>query len=119
MDEQFNLKERIRRQLTKQAKRDHVAELMRGALKRGGSSNAVQRLVGYTIADLRKHLEKQFVSGMGWHNMHRWHIDHITPQSAFDLSKHDEWRACWCLSNLRPMWARANLAKSARLTHLL
>jgi len=119
LDEEFRIHERLRRQMTKQAKKDGIAELMRGALKRGGTSNAVQRLVGYSIADLRAHLERQFVGGMSWANMADWHIDHIVPQRAFDLSDPEQWRRCWCMSNLRPMWGAENVAKGAKRVYLL
>ena len=114
LDPEFNLQQRMRRQLTKRAKRDGVAELMRGAIRRGGESNAVQARLGYTIAELRAHLERQFLPGMSWERFiaGEIHIDHITPQAAFDLQNDDDWRACWSLGNLRPLWAADNLAKS-------
>ena len=119
LDDEFRLKERLRRQITKRVKKDGIGDSIRGALRRAGESNVVQRLLGYKIADLRKHLELQFLPGMGWHNMHEWHIDHIIPQSSFNLGDHDQWLKCWCMSNLRPLWARDNLAKSARVLTLL
>lgn len=36
-------------------------------------------LVGYTIENLKKHLEKQFIDGMSWDNYGEWHIDHKIP----------------------------------------
>jgi hypothetical protein len=119
LDPEFNLKERIRRQIRKAAKRDGVAELIRQAMLRNGSSSTVEHMLGYSIAQLRTHLERQFLDGMGWHNYGQWHIDHITPQSAFDMTDEAQWRACWCLSNLRPLWARDNLAKAAQQHTLL
>jgi hypothetical protein len=119
MDEDFRIGQRIRRQITKRAKRDGIGDIIRAALKRDGSSSVVVGALGYTIAELRMHLERQFLDGMGWHNMGEWHIDHITPQRLFDLSSESEWRKCWCMSNLRPMWARDNLTKSGRVEFLL
>ncbi|ARK86054.1 hypothetical protein BOC42_00350 [Burkholderia pseudomallei] len=71
---------------------------------------------GYTIAALKTHLERQFKDGMDWSAFMRGeiHIDHIKPQRLFDLSDIDEVRACWSLTNLRPLWARDNLTKSGR-----
>lgn len=119
LDPTFRVSERLRRQITKRAKRDGVAELLRGALRRGGRSRSAERLLGYSIDELRLHLERQFVKGMGWHNMDRWHIDHIVPQAAFELSNDGEWRACWALTNLRPLWASSNMAKGAQRQSLL
>ena len=121
IDPEFNTLERMRRQLNKKLKKDGIGDIMRGAINRGGESNAVAELLGYTIAELRSHLERQFTKGMTWERFSKGeiHIDHITPQSAFDLTNPDEWRKCWCLSNLRPLWARENLAKSNTQIYLI
>lgn len=78
-------------------------------------------LVGYTTVDLALHLERQFKRGMNWKNMHRWHIDHIRPVAEFSYTSTDdlEFRECWALTNLRPMWAKENLAKSDKRLFLL
>jgi len=121
LDENFAIRERLRRQLKKKAKRDGVQELMRGAIRRNGGSPMVELLLGYSIDDLKLHLERQFTSGMNWEKFKRGeiHIDHIIPQRAFDLSNDDEWRKCWCLSNLQPLWACDNLKKGASVKTLL
>lgn len=77
--------------------------------------------VGYTRDDLAIHLEKQFTKGMGWDNMREWHIDHIIPVKVFNFSSMDdnEFKACWALSNLRPLWAKENLLKNAKLEFLI
>jgi hypothetical protein len=66
-------------------------------------------LLGYTPCDLARHMERQFVRGMGWDNFGKWHIDHIVPISTAD-TKDDVVRLNQ-LSNLRPLWREANLAK--------
>lgn len=78
-------------------------------------------LVGYTLSDLMKHLERQFLPGMTWENMSLWHIDHILPLASFSFESADssEFRAAWALSNLRPLWAGDNLKKRAARLHLL
>ncbi len=75
-------------------------------------------LVGYPLADLMKHLEKQFANGMTWENYGKWHIDHIIPISAFNftLPKHLDFRKCWALKNLQPMWAKDNKEKQNKLS---
>lgn len=121
LNPEFQLSERIRRQMNKKAKRDGVAELIRGAIRRGGKSNTVERMLGYSIAELRHHLERQFTKGMTWDRFMRGdiHIDHIVPQCEFVLSDDDEWRRCWCLTNLMPLWANDNLAKRDKRVSLL
>jgi hypothetical protein len=82
-------------------------------------TNTLARTVGYTRAELRAHIERQFVRGMGWHNYGKWHIDHIVPKRLFDPGVKSEMRACWALWNLRPLWKGDNQRKHARVTHLL
>jgi hypothetical protein len=74
-------------------------------------------LVGYTYKQLRKHLENQFTEGMNWNNYGAWHIDHIIPISAFHFTTIDDidFKRCWALSNLRPLWADENIAKGKKL----
>ena len=80
-----------------------------------------QILVGYTLKDLVRHLERQFLKGMTWKNIGEWHIDHIIPLSSFRYDSPDspEFRAAWALTNLRPLWAADNrLKKDKRLVLL-
>lgn len=78
-------------------------------------------LVGYTCVDLTRHLERQFVQGMSWDNMGEWHIDHIVPKSSFKYTDENdpEFKACWALSNLRPLWKPDNQTKHASREFLL
>jgi hypothetical protein len=119
-DTDFMLAERLRRQETKKRKRDGISELIRGAIRRDAESRTIEIRLGYSIAELRQHLERQFTRGMSWEKFKDGdiHIDHIIPQASFDLSDDDQWRKCWCLSNLRPLWARDNLAKSGKVLTL-
>ena len=64
-----------------------------------------------------KHIEKKFVSGMSWSNYGRWHIDHIKPISKFNFVKpeDEDFKRCWALKNLQPLWAEENLSKHNKL----
>jgi hypothetical protein len=42
-------------------------------------------LTGYSVADLKEHLETRFTEGMTWENYGKWHVDHIRP---LRLSRH-------------------------------
>lgn len=80
------------------------------------------RHVSYSKEDLRRHLERQFTKGMSWDNYGTyWHIDHIVPVSSFNITgpECDEFKACWALTNLRPLKAEENLSKGDRITHLI
>jgi len=73
-------------------------------------------LLGYSIEELRDHLEKQFKPGMSWDNYGRngWHIDHIRPISSFNTQQigDAEFMKCWALDNLQPLWEADNIRKS-------
>jgi hypothetical protein len=77
--------------------------------------------VGYTVEELRSHLERQFTKGMSWENYGEWHVDHIIPVTAFnyDSVDHPEFKVCWALTNLRPLWAEQNISKNNRRIHLI
>lgn len=121
LDVEHQISERIRRQMNKKAKRDGIADLMRGAIIRNGESNQVQQRLGYSISDLRLHLENQFTDGMSWEAFAAGdiHIDHIIPQRMFELSDDTQWRRCWALENLQPLWAVDNLFKGGKLLSVL
>ena len=74
-------------------------------------------LLGDSIPNVIKHLEKQFKLGMTWKNFGRdgWHIDHIIPCSSFDLSKLEEQRKCFHYTNIQPLWAVENIKKGAKI----
>ncbi len=78
-----------------------------------------EKIVGYTIYELRKHLEEHFLPGMSWKNYGRkgWHIDHIIPKDFFKFTSTDdvEFKYCWSLANLQPLWEPDNLRKSNKL----
>jgi hypothetical protein len=115
------LKMRVIRGITKKKRKDGIAWRLRNGLKNNPDSHDSLMNVGYSIAELRNHLERQFTKGMSWErfNAGEIHIDHILPQASFDLSDQEEWKSCWALSNLRPLWKKDNCDKRAKITHLL
>lgn len=118
---EYNARSREKRRSTPRGKLDDAMSLgIRTAL--GGSKRRVtwQRLVGYTVDELMRHLEKQFLKGMTWENRGEWHIDHIVPRSSFKYSSPDDeaFKQCWALSNLRPLWSVDNMRKGAK-SHFL
>lgn len=71
-------------------------------------------LLGYSLEELMWRLESKFASGMSWANYGKWHVDHIRPKSSYKYSSPDdiEFKECWGLLNLQPLWAQDNLRKS-------
>ena len=90
-----------------------------GTLKGAKSKIHWEDLVGYKIDDLKKHLESKFTEGMTWENYgkHGWHIDHKIPIVAFNfgLPSDVDFKKCWSLSNLQPLWAKENCKKNGKL----
>lgn len=112
---------RMRRQIQKAEQLLDPSKTVRRAIRRGINAPSFSALVGYSIAELRVHLERQFVDGMNWGAFDRGeiHIDHVVPQRDFDLRDPAEFRSCWSLGNLRPLWAGDNLSKLGKRIYLL
>ena len=91
------------------------------ALKNGRISSW-NHCLDYTVEELECHLESKFTKGMSWDNYgyYGWHIDHKIPVSYFVFSspRNIEFKKCWALDNLQPMWAKENLSKSNKLVYL-
>ena len=91
---------------------------VRRGLKSGKGGVSWTVMVGYSVGQLMEHLEAQFSQGMTWENYgNEWHIDHILPVSSFSFSScsDNDFKKCWSLSNLRPMWAIDNLKKGSKI----
>mgnify|MGYP003650641660 FL=1 len=79
-----------------------------------------REVVGLTQKKLIKYIEKQFYphpktgEKMTWknHSKKGWHIDHIKPVSAFDLTNLEEQEKCFHHTNFQPLWVEENLKKS-------
>lgn len=88
---------------------------IRSALRRNRKKSAsILELLGYTVMELRIHIENKFTDGMCWERFGEIHIDHIKPLVLCDLSTDEGVRRAWALENLQPLWAADNLRKHAR-----
>lgn len=91
--------------------RDRFKDIM--GIVRDPSKKWNSQLVGCSTTELATHLERKFNKGMTWQNYGtHWHVDHIIPCSKFDHMLPHHVRQCWHYSNLQPLWAADNLAKS-------
>lgn len=70
-------------------------------------------VLDYTVDELKTHLESQFKTGMTWDNYGKWEIDHKKPDSLFKYTSiyDDEFKQCWALNNLQPLWKAENASK--------
>lgn len=92
---------------------------VKNAIKTGHRSGSAVKDLGCTVKECIEHIESLFTSGMNWENhgrgKNKWHIDHITPLSSFDLTDREQFlRACH-FTNLQPLWQTDNLKKSNRV----
>lgn len=74
-------------------------------------------LLEYSLEELIIHLEKKFTEGMSWENYGEWHVDHKIPMSKFNFTTTEdiEFKLCWSLDNLQPLWELENLSKGNRI----
>lgn len=83
--------------------------------KRCRDCRASLSYLNYTMNELKTHLENNFTDGMTWDKFLKGEIeiDHIKPISKFNYSSiHDkEFKECWSLSNLQPLWKKENRIK--------
>lgn len=85
----------------------------RGFPKRGRTIN----IVGCDWNTFASYIERQFIDGMSWENRSEWHIDHIIPLASAKTEE-DVIRLNH-FTNLRPLWAKDNLSKGAKMEHLI
>ncbi len=103
-DPAFAIMERLRRRITK-------AISDRGT---GRKMKTTAELIGCTIPELMAHIESKFKPGMTWENRDFWHVDHVRPIKAFNLTKLKDQKACFNWKNLQPLWAEENFRKHAK-----
>lgn len=94
-----------------------VSAGIRRSIRNEKANRHWESLVGYTINDLMRHLESQFQQGMCWDNCGKWHLDHRRPISSFHFISPDneQFKQCWSLNNLQPLWAVDNLSKGSKI----
>jgi hypothetical protein len=111
-DPAFNIAIKVRRRI-------HMALRSGYAGKRRAGS--IIELLGCSYEQLKQHIERQFIKGMTWEGCFNGSIelDHIRPCSSFNLTDAEQQRVCFHYTNLQPLWAKDNLIKAAKRTHLL
>ena len=108
-----------RAQYAREYRKDPLVKLahnMRVRLKtalKQKKSKSTMVLVGCSLPDLKKHLEKQFQPGMTWLNYGLWHVDHIIPLSS--AKSVEEMQNLCKVENLQPLWACDNKKKKDKV----
>lgn len=100
-----------------------IAHIFAG--RKAHKNGSFVKKVGYTMDELKAHIESQFEDWMTWENYgpydpnrRTWQLDHIKPASDFYYTSMDDeaFKECWALSNLRPLDATQNLLDGVRKT---
>lgn len=94
------------------------AGVHRGLVKGGKMGRSTFKLLGYSLNQLMRHLEKRFQPDMTWENYGEgWHVDHIIPLAAHNYETVDDidFNKAWSLKNLQPLWGPDNNSKSDKL----
>jgi len=95
---------------------NNIRRRVRYAMRGLNKSKKTLDLIGCDIDYLWNYLESKFKPGMTRENYGKeWHIDHIIPCVAFDLSKEENQKMCFHYTNLQPLWAHENLSKSSKI----
>ncbi len=125
-DSQPEVKKRRREYFTEYSARRYKNDLcyrlrkllsarIRDVLKGNTKAAKTIELIGCSAESLKLHLEKQFKKHMTWDNYGLgWHVDHIIPCDAFDLTDPDEQKRCFHYTNLQPLWAKQNIRKGTK-----
>ena len=98
--------------------RKHMRERLRKALNGLSKVKSSFDLLGCSMEEFKIHLESLWAEGMSWnnYNFNGWHIDHVKPCAAFNLSDPEQQKECFYYTNLQPLWAKDNLRKGKTLS---
>lgn len=106
-----------RRKYLRNSPRARIANNSRDRIRRmigsqGNGRGRSNRLIGCNAETLCLILEARFEPGMTWDNYgSAWHVDHIIPLAAYNLTDPEQQRQAFHYTNLQPMWAHENMAK--------
>lgn len=119
-----NVREKTRKSQAKRNKNPEIRihnAISRGIRKSIGNGGKAGRstfkILGYSKEEFIKKIESQFQPGMSWGNYGKWHIDHILPVSSFNFTcaEDEDFKRCWALENLQPLWAIDNIKKGNKI----
>jgi len=94
--------------------RSRLVATIRRLMTGRSATGLIRELLGCSASELARHLESKFLPGMSWDNRSQWHVDHIKPLCAFDLTDPEQQAVAFHYSNLQPLWAADNMRKGSR-----
>jgi len=84
--------------------------------KKGKKAYKTMEMIGCSIPEYIKHIERQFTPEMTWNNRGKvWDIDHIIPIDLFDLNDPQEQKKAFHFTNTQPLNCLENRKKGNRL----
>lgn len=108
LDIQFKISHYLRKRIK--------TAIHRKKVQKNHKSGKIAEMVGCDVKHLLKHLESKFTSKMSWDNYGTyWHVDHIIPISSFDLTDPYQCKQANHWTNLQPLEAKQNIAKSNKI----
>lgn len=123
---EYNRRPEVRMRLLERIKHDplfklqwNIRTLLRIALKKRKhkKQSRLQTILGCTIVEFKKHMERQFEAGMTWANHGEWEMDHIVAISKAQDGIGVE--ALFHHTNMRPLWKKPNRSKGAKMEYLI
>jgi hypothetical protein len=92
---------------------------VRASMRDGKNGRSWESILGYTSADLHRHLKLLFKPGMTWEKFAAGeiHIDHIIPKAKFSFTSENDidFKRCWAMENLKPEWALVNTSRGSKI----
>ena len=123
---EYSQRPEVRKRLLERIKHDPQFKLewtirtqLRAALKKCNHKKRtrLQAILGCTITDFKRHMQRQFDAGMTWGNHCEWEIDHIV--SLNTAKNGEDVIALFHHTNLRPLWKKDNREKGSRALYLI
>ncbi|WNA15579.1 hypothetical protein [Acinetobacter phage HFM1] len=99
---------------TNRSIKQYTQKALRCAFKKNGiSDERFESIFGFTKNDFIENMIGKLKDGMTRDDLYTGsvHIDHVIPCALFDLKDKDQFKLCWSLDNLQPLWASDNLVK--------
>lgn len=112
--EKINQRRKERRENDKNyALRVNLRNRLNAALYNKQKAGSAVRDLGCSVEEFVKYIESKSHERMTWDNWGRkgWHLDHIKPLAAFDLTDRQQFLEACHYTNMQPMWWNENLAK--------
>lgn len=86
------------------------------AIDCGCKGGSAVRDLGCSLVFFKGYIEGKFQEGMTWENRGLgkgcWHLDHVVPLKAFDLTDREQFLKAHHYTNYQPLWSIENILKS-------